>query len=208
MQDSSFISQQLINVEAVELLRGPQGTLYGGNAQGGMINIITRKASMETLSRTSVLYSNLGQQLDATAATKISENLYADISMRYVYNEGDIDHILGGEKEANDVDEQSLQACFNYLPEGIPLNVTLSISADKLDSHEEWYLSESEYDAATRQDIPELVRDVYTYSLDIGYDFGASMLNSITAFQDRSIDRKYAYGSWKENQNKFSQDCD
>lgn len=47
-QAPSAMVQNLDNVERVEFLRGPQGSLYGRNAFGGVINIITRKPREST----------------------------------------------------------------------------------------------------------------------------------------------------------------
>ncbi|MGY3689703.1 TonB-dependent receptor [Vibrio coralliilyticus] len=207
LQDSAFLTQQLMNVEQVELLRGPQGTLYGGNAQGGIINIITKKATDETVASAGVTYSNLSRQLDGSAAVAISETTYADFAIRSLKDEGNIRHIPSNTDDANETEDFSGTARFHYLPEQSPLSLTFSVSSAHLDSHEEWYLTQEEYNnKATSQNIPELKRVVNSYALNVGYDLGTTQLTSITAYQNRNVDREYIGGKWVEDQNTFSQE--
>jgi iron complex outermembrane receptor protein len=79
----------LNNIERVEVLKGPQGTLFGRNASGGLIQVVTKDPSLDV----QVVHASIGYgNYDTTraslyASTPISDILAADISLLEV-NQG------------------------------------------------------------------------------------------------------------------------
>lgn len=72
----------LNNIERVEVLKGPQGTLFGRNSTGGVVHIITKTPTQETEVKGSLGYGKFDTfQGDFYAATGIADNLAADISI-------------------------------------------------------------------------------------------------------------------------------
>jgi iron complex outermembrane receptor protein len=76
------------NVERVEILEGPQGTLFGRNASGGVINIVTADPSQKASSNFSIGYGNY-QTTEAKfyANVPITSTLAANVA-GYFYNQG------------------------------------------------------------------------------------------------------------------------
>lgn len=70
------------NIERVEVLKGPQGTLFGRNATGGIIQIVTRDPTHEPEADFSVGYGNYHTTTSsAYAAGGLTQNLAADIAI-------------------------------------------------------------------------------------------------------------------------------
>ncbi|HEY1871217.1 MAG TPA: TonB-dependent receptor plug domain-containing protein, partial [Chitinophagaceae bacterium] len=100
---------QLFDVERIEVLRGPQGTLYGRNAMGGVINIITKQPSNKTTGFVEINAGNYGEQryLAAVRTPIIKNKLFFGASLLYEglggyytneYNNSKFDkqHSIGG----------------------------------------------------------------------------------------------------------------
>lgn len=56
----STMTQDFNDVERLEILKGPQGAIYGTNALGGIVNIVSKKATQEQKARLSVSTGNIG----------------------------------------------------------------------------------------------------------------------------------------------------
>jgi iron complex outermembrane receptor protein len=72
------------NIKSVEVLRGPQGTLFGRNATGGVIHIQTRDPSYDPTGYLSVGYGNYENvEVSAYGATGLGSNVAIDFAGLY-----------------------------------------------------------------------------------------------------------------------------
>jgi iron complex outermembrane receptor protein len=69
------------DMERVEILKGPQGTLFGRNATGGLVHYITRKPTEETEAYADVTYGNYNQvRVEAAVSGAITDSLKVRVS--------------------------------------------------------------------------------------------------------------------------------
>ena len=74
----------LANVERVEVLKGPQGTLFGRNATGGLVQIITPDPKFQTQGMARVTYGNYQTGgTDVYLTGGLSDTVAADVSLHY-----------------------------------------------------------------------------------------------------------------------------
>src|SRR5262249_49942881 len=78
------------DLERIEILRGPQGTLYGRNANGGVVNYITKAPSLDPGADLAVTYGDYNTvQVDACATGALIGDVVAGrFSIRYRHHDG------------------------------------------------------------------------------------------------------------------------
>ena len=102
-------TQSLLDVEGIEVLKGPQGTLYGRNSTGGAINVRTRRPSEELTAEISAGVSNYsGWSTSAYVSGPITENLSGSIAASYSTRDPFIKENLGG-GQIDETDEEAVR---------------------------------------------------------------------------------------------------
>lgn len=196
---SPALNQELLDLQRVEVLRGPQGTLFGKNTVAGAINLISKKPSDDLEGKLSASIGNMGaRELQGQINLPISDDSAAKFSVTKLDRDGYIKNLTTG-NELNERDALAYRAQFrSQLSEALELN----FSIDGLNTERLSFLGEAISDtlsnildpAAPQKDQVATTIDTYekrdivggsldlSYQMDSGYD-----VKSITAYRDTDI---------------------
>jgi iron complex outermembrane receptor protein len=176
-------TMDFIDVERIEVLRGPQGTLFGKNTTAGAFSITTKKPSFRPGGNFELSYGNLGYvQAKASITGSLSKKWAGRISFSGTQRNGQIENVETGRK-INDINNLGLRGQLLYKPNE---SVDITFAGDFTTQRPEGY-------AQVVAGVVPTLRAGYRQFSDIIADLGYS-LPSNNAF-DRKIDHNTAWRS-------------
>ncbi|MDL2144823.1 TonB-dependent receptor [Flavobacterium tructae] len=116
-----------IDVEQIEVLRGPQGSLFGKNTTSGAFNITTRKPSFTTGADFEVSYGNYAfLQAKASVTGALGKKVAGRISFSGTQRDGLIDNVATG-RPTNSLNNQGIRGQLLFTPSE---NTNIILAAD------------------------------------------------------------------------------
>jgi len=185
------------NIDQIEVLRGPQGTLFGRNATGGAIRVMTRQPDQDPLLRTTLSY---GRFNDFTARVfanaPITDTLAGNVAIMYREADSYIDNLMPG-REVHGPSIFAVNPRLRWEPNN-QLSVTLSgLYADHRDDRYESfapylrpspaYVSNPSFRLPGPYEINQDIQGVWDthnegLSLQVNYDTSAGTFSAITGY--------------------------
>lgn len=103
----------LYDLERVEVLRGPQGTLFGKNASAGVVNMVTKKPTEEFEGYIDLsFFQDDEYRSKARVSGKLTDRINASLTVMDAEFDGYIDNVFTNEK-VNGYDKQGVRAMFD-----------------------------------------------------------------------------------------------
>ncbi|WP_235902502.1 TonB-dependent receptor [Sandarakinorhabdus oryzae] len=120
-------SFDFVDIERIEVLRGPQGTLYGKNTTAGSVNITTCAPSFTPEGRVEATIGNLGfQQLRGSVSGPLTDRLALRAAVSYTSREGTLRNVRTG-ADSNQLDNLGFRASLLWKASD---RVTVTLAAD------------------------------------------------------------------------------
>ncbi len=92
---------ELMNIESIQVLKGPQGTLFGRNTTAGAVQINTALPSHNTRVALEAGYGSYNtQRYQVYATTGLSDDIAVDVAARYAKGDGWVKNIFTGDDNA------------------------------------------------------------------------------------------------------------
>ncbi|WP_082740823.1 MULTISPECIES: TonB-dependent receptor [Sphingomonas] len=130
MASRSSHGMGLFDLDRVEVLRGPQGTLFGRNTTGGAINFITRGPSLNgNEGYAEVGYGNYNSWTaqGAIETTMVEDQLGLRIAGNYVRSDGLFENVYPGGRDPNRQNTLQGRATLRINPGSGPLDIKIKI---------------------------------------------------------------------------------
>ena len=185
------LQTDFLDLEQIEVLRGPQGTLFGQNSTGGAINVITMDPDFEDFSGTADLSLGEYNGVRARASMNIplSDNLAARISLLRNSHDGFTDNVSNGQ-DLDDADSVSARVKLLWQASD---NVTVKLGAQMFDEDVNGQAQKGIYDptpgarrlAQDSRSAYELKSEIYSATVE--WDLPDFTLKSITSYQSDDI---------------------
>ncbi len=185
----------LLDVKRVEVLRGPQGTLYGRNSEAGIINVITKKPTEEWEGRVAADIGAFDSyKASAVFGGPVAGKLKFRGALQYFESDGWFENKFNGSDEGGR--KEVFNGRFHFsLPVSEQLNFQLIYELYRRDNPEYANFTFLDQPGELRENLSvdymgEAKKDTDTLSLHSQYDFDQNRLVSITSF-----DKVTAYAS-------------
>ena len=108
-RDEAYVSSPgasgapIFDMNRIEVLRGPQGTLYGRNATGGLVHFVSNKPTDENESSVQVTLGDYGQVgVTGMISGPLSESVRGRLAIYHNQDDGYIENRIGEDKRADD----------------------------------------------------------------------------------------------------------
>ncbi|WP_242202136.1 TonB-dependent receptor [Aestuariivivens insulae] len=132
LPDANLLNQELFDVALIEVVKGPQGALYGKNAIAGAINIVTNKPTNNFRNKVQLGYGNgnlLQTQISSTGPL-VKDKLFYRISGSYKKGDGLLNNITFN--DAPDfIEDLTLRA---QLKAGLSSNISATLTGQIIDA--------------------------------------------------------------------------
>ncbi len=124
---SAATTLDFIDVESIEVLRGPQGTLYGKNTTAGALNITTRKPSFSPVGRFELSYGNYGYiQAKSSISGPLNKKIAGRLSFTGTQRDGFVYNVVKQE-HINDLNNIGVRGQLLYV---LSNRVDVTLAAD------------------------------------------------------------------------------